>query len=350
VHPLLARQLRKAFRGTPPATPELAAFIQAVDDAYLATDQDRAQLERSLSIASDELYTRNRRLEHELEERKRLELELQHAEKLRAVGQLAAGVAHEINTPVQFIGDSLGFLQDAFGDLELLLAAFAAGQSADAVRALAGTIELDYVRAEVPRALARCLQGTERVAAIVRALKCLAHPDSQNQELADLHAAIDNALIVVASELRYVADVEVELAGSRTVRCHVGEIQQVLLNLLVNAAHAISAKVGASGARGKIRVSSRDDGGDVVISIADTGSGIPPEIRARIFEPFFTTKPIGQGTGQGLSIARALIVDHHLGELTFESTLGVGTTFQIRIPIAGRVAGQPRRTRDLVRG
>jgi two-component system, NtrC family, sensor kinase len=344
VHPLLARQLRKALPGGAVA-PELAALLRAVDEAYTAADEDRRQLERSLFLASDELYARNRRLEQELEERKRLELELQHAEKLRAVGQLAAGVAHEINTPVQFIRDSLSFLGDAFGEVEQLLAAVLdATPPSAALAALADRLDIPFARAEIPRALALSRSGTDRVTAIVRALRVYARADDQTQELADLHHAIHNTLIVVAGEVKHVADLDLELAATRQVRCQVGEIQQVLLNLLVNAAHAIAERHGDSGARGTIRVATRDDGDDVVISISDTGGGIPTVLHGRIFEPFFTTKPVGKGTGQGLSIARALIVDHHGGQLTFETKLGVGTTFVIRLPVAGRPdAAPPRR-------
>jgi len=321
MHPLLCRQLRKWLpdgvdRG------ELARFLEAVDQAYRAADDDRAQLERSLSLASEELYERNRRLERELEERTRLEVELQQAEKLRAVGQLAAGVAHEINTPIQFIGDSLSFLSDAFTEVASL---FADREDGD----------FPYLRGEIPRALERCRDGADRVATIVRALKTLAHPDGKEQEPADVNAAIENTLIVVANELKYVADVELELASTRRTRCHIGAIQQVLLNLLVNAAHAIHDRVHMN-ARGKIRVTTQDDGADLVITVGDDGAGIAPAVRERIFEPFFTTKPVGKGTGQGLSIARSLIVDRHGGQLTFESAVGVGTTFTIRIPAEGR--------------
>jgi two-component system, NtrC family, sensor kinase len=328
MHPLLGRQLRKWLPDGVDHR-ELARFLEAVDQAYRAADDDRVQLERSLSLASEELYERNRRLERELEERKRLEVELQQGEKLRAVGQLAAGVAHEINTPIQFIGDSLSFLGDAFCEIASLFADRDDG-------------DFPFLRGEIPRAIGRCRDGADRVATIVRALKTLAHPDGKEQEPADVNGAIMNTLIVVANELKYVADVELALASTRRPRCNIGEIQQVLLNLLVNAAHAIQERVRGTSARGKISVTTRDDGPDLVISIGDDGAGIPPAIRERIFEPFFTTKPVGKGTGQGLSIARSLIVDRHGGQLTFESTVGVGTTFTIRIPVAGHPSARSR--------
>ena len=340
MHPLLTRQLRKAFGGQVP--PELEIFVRMIDEAYAAADEDRRQLERSLHLASDELYERNRRLELQLEERKRLQVELQHAEKLRAVGQLAAGVAHEINTPVQFIRDSLSFLGDAFGEVEQLLAAVldATPGGAD-LESLAQRLDIPFARAEIPRALALCRGGTDRVAAIVRALRVHARPDGDTPEPADLHAAIETTLIVVAGEVKHVADLDLRLTATRSVRCHIGEIQQVLLNLIVNAAHAIAERHGNSGVRGTIGVRTWDDGDDVRIAISDTGVGIPADLRDRIFEPFFTTKPIGKGSGQGLPIARALIVEHHGGELSFTSTPGQGTTFEIRLPVAGRPARAP---------
>lgn len=331
MHPLLARQLRKAGLDGGARGPELEQLIAAIDDAYVAADTDRVRLERSLQLASDELFERNRRLESELAQRKQLELELQHAEKLRAVGQLASGVAHEINTPVQYIGDSVRFLADAFGDLDLALD--------DEVRRR--DEETAFLRREVPHALARCNDGVQRVANIVRALKMLAHPDDSKQHPADLGEAIRNTLVVCAGEVKHVADVHVELGSRRPVTCHIGEIQQVLLNLLVNAGHAVADRIGNSPERGTIAIETRDEGDDVVISIRDDGPGIPAEIRKRIFEPFFTTKPVGKGTGQGLPIAHSLIVDHHGGQLTFDSTVGVGTTFTIRLPAAGKPTSSP---------
>jgi two-component system, NtrC family, sensor kinase len=345
VHPLLERQLRKTFPGKVPEDDALARLLRSVDEAYAAADEDRKQLERSLHLASDELFERNGRLESELEERKRLEVELQIAEKLRAVGQLAAGIAHEINTPIQFIGDSLHFLREAFADIERVLKAYAeASESATlgddaqaiALRALIEEIDLAYLEEQVPLAIARCREGTERVTVIVRAMKTLAHPDTHEQELADVNAAITNTLIVVDNELKYVADVTLELESTRKVCCNIGEIQQVLLNLLVNAGHAVADRFADSSTRGTIRVATRDDGSDLVITIGDDGGGIPAELHRRIFEPFFTTKPVGKGSGQGLTIARTLIVDRHLGQLTFDSVPGKGTVFTIRLPANGK--------------
>jgi signal transduction histidine kinase len=330
MHPLLARQLRKALGQAP--GPELERLVAMVDAAYIAADADRAQLERSLLLASDELYAQNRKLERELAERKRLEVELQGAEKLRAVGMLAAGVAHEINTPIQFVGDGLTFLVDAFGEIEHCL-----GRIADrpGVAAALADDEVTFVRAQVPGALGRCREGIERVAVIVRALKNFAYPGGHEQHLADLHAAIENTLIVVANELRFVADVELDLQATAPVRCHVGEFQQVLLNLLVNAGHAIVDRFGESDGRGAIQIATHEDGPDFVMKLADNGAGIPLEIRQRIFEPFFTTKAVGDGTGLGLSVTWGIVREHG-GWIDVDSQPGKGSTFTVYLP-AGAV-------------
>lgn len=347
MHSLLQRQLRKVFGAHAEHSEQMQALLQAVDDAYYAADDDRKQLERSLNLASEELLERNRKLESELEERHRLEAELGIAEKLRAVGQLAAGIAHEINTPIQFIGDSLHFLQDAFKDVMHLLLEQerlflpVVGNRSDlleTLQTLRDDADVDYVSVEIPNAVARCIDGTRRVAKIVRALKMLAHPDTGAQEMADLNAAIENALVVVANQLKYNANVELDLRATRAVLCHPGEIQQVLLNLLVNAGDAVQERWADTCGKGTVSVCTRDEGDDFVITITDDGAGIPEAVQTRIFEPFFTTKPVGKGSGQGLPIARSLIVDHHGGRLNFSSVAGKGTSFCIRLPIAGKPA------------
>jgi two-component system NtrC family sensor kinase len=174
-----------------------------------------------------------------------------------------------------------------------------------------------------------------RVATIVRAMKELAHPGPREMAPTDLNRALRNALQVTAHAYRYVADPVVDLGELPLVTCLAAEINQVFINLIVNAAHAME-RCGKDGVpRGRLAITTRTDGPHAVISIADGGHGIPEAIRERIFDAFFTTKPVGQGTGQGLAISRAIVVDRHGGSLTFDSTVGVGTTFHIRLPIAG---------------
>jgi len=278
-------------------------------------------------------------------EQRRLELELRQAQKLESVGRLASGVAHEINTPVQFVADSVTFIREAFDDLLAMTrahrvvcdAVVTGGDTTEpmaTVRAAEETADLSYLVIEVPRALERCTDGLERIATLVRSMKEFAHPDRKEKAPADLNHAIETTLTITRNEYRYVADVELDLAPLPAVVCHVGELNQVFLNLIVNAAHAITDVVGTSGKHGLITVRTRDGGDHVEIAFSDTGAGIPEHVQPSIFEPFFTTKAVGQGTGQGLAIARSVVVDKHAGTIVFTTAPGAGTTFTICIPVA----------------
>jgi PAS domain S-box-containing protein len=272
------------------------------------------------------------------------EMELRHAQKLESVGRLASGIAHEINTPIQFVGDNTRFLQDSFASLETLLSKYQELRDAAAgsnlrpellpeVRRLEEETDCAFLLEEIPKALTQTLEGVDRVATIVRAMKEFAHPESKEMAAADLNKALLSTLTVARNELKYVADVETDFGALPLVVCNVGDLNQVFLNLLVNAAHAIAEVVKGTGTKGKIRVSTAAQDGAVLIAISDTGSGIPEAIRSRIYDPFFTTKEVGRGTGQGLAIARSVVVDRHKGNITFESEMGKGTTFYIRLPV-----------------
>lgn len=279
---------------------------------------------------------------------KRAEDELRQAQKLESVGRLAAGIAHELNTPIQFVGDNVQFLKTSFATLEQLLHHYAELRRAATglvAPELLATIEqaeaaadIEYLVEEIPRALAQTLEGVDRVATIVRAMKEFAHPGEKEKVPADLNHGLRNTLVVARNELKYVAEVETEFGDLPPVVCRPGDLNQVFLNLLVNAAHAIAKVVDGTAQKGLIRVRTCRDGDQVLVTISDTGCGIPEEIRAHIFEPFFTTKEVGRGTGQGLSLARA-IVEQHGGSLTFESEVGKGTTFYIRLPVGDSVVG-----------
>jgi PAS domain S-box-containing protein len=465
LHALLARQLRR-YEGTPDAPPALwKDFVTAVDQAYVQADDDRALLERSMGLASQELMQRNDAMRTSMERyrtlvestnavpwemdgasftfsyispmvtklfgygvhdivghppswdrihaddrervkghfdsiasardgeeldieyryvtaqgrtvhvrsmvrvhrdaaedtvtlrgitlditlQKKLEMELRQAQKLESVGRLAAGVAHEINTPIQFVNDSIFFVRDAMKDLAGLVDKYRALHRAvaegtpvsDAIAEVTRAEEdadLPYLLENIPKALDRSLDGAGRVATIVRSMKAFAHPDQKEMAPVDLNHAIRSTLTIARNEYKYVAEVETDLGDVPLVTCHGGDLNQAILNIVVNAAHAIADRINGTNQKGRITLRTRREGDYVVIAIGDTGGGIPEGIRERIFDPFFTTKEVGRGTGQGLAISRSVILEHG-GDLTFETEMGRGTTFLIRLPIeGGRIA------------
>jgi signal transduction histidine kinase len=281
----------------------------------------------------------------DLTERKAQDAQRQQGAKLESIGQLAAGVAHEINTPIQFIGDNLRFLSDSFADLARVMQAKRGlvercradalhGELIAAVDAAARSADVDYLRGEVPKAIAQALEGVTRVAEIVIAMKEFSHPDEREKAPADLTKAILTTLTVARSEYKYLADVVTEFAEDLPlVPCLVGEFNQVILNLVVNAAHAIADATAAGRPRGVITISVRRLGDAVEVRVADTGTGIPLAARAHMFAPFFTTKAVGKGTGQGLYQAHGVIVKKHGGTITFDTELGRGTVFIITLPL-----------------
>lgn len=268
-------------------------------------------------------------------EARQLEVELRHAQKLEGIGRLAAGVAHELNTPIQFIGDNVDFITNAA--LQLLEKAVAVREQnrgplgETEFARLTDGLEIDYLTEEIPEAARQTRDGVRRVATIVQALKRFAHPATSVHQPADLNRALVDTLAVARNELKQVAEVRTELADLPPVVCSIGDLNQVFLNVLINAAHAVADVPGER----IITVRSAVTGTDVVIEIADTGPGIPEELREKVFEPFFTTKPVGMGTGQGLALARAVVVDGHGGAIDFVSEPGVGTTFTIQLPVHG---------------
>jgi PAS domain S-box-containing protein len=281
-----------------------------------------------------------------ISEHRMLQSKLVQAQKLESIGQLAAGIAHEINTPIQFVGDNTRFLKDAFEDFHQVMTAYEQlAKSAESgtitpeliaqAHDIACHADIGYLCEEVPRAIDQSLEGIGRVAKIVRAMKDFSHPDGEAKALADLNKAIESTTTVARNEWKYVADLVLDLDPNLpNVACHVGELNQVVLNLLVNAAHTIGDVCQQNpGTKGKITITTRAEGEHAVIRISDTGRGIPPHIRSKIFDPFFTTKPVGKGTGQGLAIAYSVIVEKHGGTIGFESEMGRGTTFIIRLPM-----------------
>ena len=285
----------------------------------------------------------------DITDRLTLEHQLLQAQKLESVGQLAAGIAHEINTPTQYIGDNVRFLKEAFHDLEgvrasyerLLAAAQNNAVSGETVQEVMDRLQhadANYLFEEIPKAIDQSLEGVTRVAKIVGAMKEFSHPGTKDKTQLDLNHAIECTLTVARNEWKYVAELETEFDPSLPrIACQPGEFNQVILNLIVNAAHAIADVVGKDGSKkGTIKVQTRNCKDWAEIRIHDTGTGIPDSVRARVFDPFFTTKEIGKGTGQGLAIARSVVVDKHGGTIHFETAEGRGTTFVIRLPKEGK--------------
>lgn len=283
----------------------------------------------------------------QVEDIKQLHDQLAQAKKLESIGELAAGIAHEINTPIQYVGDNTRFVQSACEDITAILEVCQSliGDSEAQGDFAAKTVQLqetmddadvEYLIEEIPTAIKQSLEGVERVAKIVRAMKEFAHPGVSEMTPTDIGKAIENTVMVARNEWKYVAELETEFDPSLPlVPCLPGELNQVLLNMIVNAAHAIADTLSDSVDRkGKIQISTALAQPFAEIRIKDTGSGIPQENIERIFKPFFTTKSAGKGTGQGLAIAHSVIVEKHQGTIQVESNVGEGTTFVIRIPLA----------------
>lgn len=278
--------------------------------------------------------------------RKRLEHELAQSQKLESIGTLAAGIAHEINTPIQFIGDNTRFATKSFEDLLGLIDVYhkvvksiednvSTGDAIKEVHHMIDQIDLEFIKEEIPDALKQTEEGVEHVSEIIKAMKSFSHMGSDEMDVADINNAIECTVTISQTEWKIFADVKLDLQHELPhVKCLVGRLKQVFLNLIVNSAHAIKEKIGAcSGEKGTITISTRKESDSVVIRFADTGAGIPEEIRGRIFDPFYTSKEVGKGTGQGLSIAYQTIVEKHNGKFYFESEVGKGTEFFIVLPI-----------------
>ncbi len=288
---------------------------------------------------------------HAEKEKENLEIQLRSAQKLEAIGQLSAGVAHEINTPTQYVGDNTRFLQDSFASVlditnqtKALASAVkdklpSANEIAENIMENFSTTDMDYLSQEIPNAITQSLEGIERISEIVRAMKEFAHPGVQTKTPINLNHALQTTITVARNEWKYVAEMKTDFDSNLPmVTCHPGEINQVFLNLIVNAAHAIADKTLNKDTKGEISIQTKQQDDFAEIRISDNGNGIPESIKNRIFDPFFTTKEIGKGTGQGLAIAHAVIVNKHAGSIHFESSLGVGTTFIIKLPLNQELA------------
>jgi len=282
-----------------------------------------------------------------------LQAQLARAEKMEALGQVSAGLAHEINTPTQYAGDNVRFLQDAFRDIITVLAEYrrlklAVTSGEDPSGAMAAVAkacqeaDLDFYREEIPLALEQSLEGLARVSEIVGAVKGFSHPGEAERSLVDVNLGIENTLTLSRNEWKYVAEVETDLARDLPlIPAAAGELKQALLNIIVNAAQAIEERRRQEGSerKGLIKITTARAGQWVEIRVADDGCGIADEIREKVMEPFFTTKGVGLGTGQGLAITWSIVVERHRGELTFVSKVGQGTEFLVRLSVADPAPG-----------
>ncbi len=281
----------------------------------------------------------------DITERQNIELQLRQAERLQSIGTLAAGIAHEINTPAQFVSDNLAFLRQHYAAvLELLKESVVLLGQMENFPNCSGTrevlrrlkaVDLDFLGSEIPLAINDALDGIGRITKIVKAMKSFAHPGSTEKKPADLNRNIQDTVTVCRNVWKYVADLECDFdAKLGSYNCLIAEINQVILNLIINAADAISDTLGSPpNGKGVIKVTTKLLENQIEIRVSDTGSGIPKNVQARVFEPFFTTKPSGRGSGQGLAIAHNVIVDKHGGKISFVSEQGKGTVFIIVLPL-----------------
>ncbi|SHO52933.1 sensor histidine kinase [Desulfopila aestuarii] len=305
-------------------------------------------LERVVQQKTEFLRKQREELNKALQDLKLTQARLLQAQKLESVGQLAAGIAHEINTPAQFIGSNISFLRDVFSDvmglvdsLEHELLSITEGTSVAEVgrkvEILMEEGDWDYLKEEIPKALLQSNEGINRITAIVQAMKEFSHPGSKEKVLNDLNKIIETTVTIASNEWKYCAEIRLDLDPELPpVPCLADEVGQAILNILINACHAITEKNQGNGEKGLIAISSHRFPDHVKICIEDTGNGIPENIRERVFDPFFTTKGVGKGTGQGLAISHNVIEKKHKGVLSFVSEVGKGTTFTIQLPLNER--------------
>jgi signal transduction histidine kinase len=328
----------------------------------LAILQQNIALGKIVAMKTRELSEERHELQQALAELGRAQAKLLQAQKMESIGQLAAGVAHEINTPTQYVRDNVDFvrkgmamLEDALGKaFDVIAAARIQGGMDEPIAVFDAAVrrgkfdcgkldygKLDYIRKQMPEALEQSLEGLDRISKIVGAMKEFSHPSAGEKEPVDLRALVNTTITVARNEWKYVSALETDFEeGLPEVACLRDEIGQVLLNLVVNAAHAIAdTLVPGEREKGRIIVSLKRAGQDAVdLSVSDDGAGIPDAIRTKVFDPFFTTKSVGKGTGQGLAIAYTTVVEKHKGKIFFETQAGAGTTFVVRLPIAASVA------------
>lgn len=300
----------------------------------------------TIIFARDISKMKSAQKEHEI-----LQARLLQAQKLESVGQLASGIAHEINTPTQYVSSNLEFLNEAYLEVADLLADIRSVTEQDEsscskkITQLFMDADLDYLKEEVPIAINQSREGTDRIRSIVLAMKEFSHPGSKQKEIADINKIINTTVTVARNEWKYVSEVTTVLDPDvPLIKCLTDEVGQVFLNILVNAAQAIGEKLGKTptGGKGKITITTKHDDSFITIFIEDNGPGIPASIVNKVFDPFFTTKEVGKGTGQGLAIAHDVIKEKHGGFISVESKSGVGSRFIIKLPIQEQQSTTPK--------
>jgi PAS domain S-box-containing protein len=312
-----------------------------IEDSAAPIQDKKGNLFGVILVFRDITEKKKAQLEQEL-----MKLKLNQAQKLEAIGQLASGIAHEINTPIQAIGGNTSFLQSSFDDILLLIKKYDKLQELSKeekfseniltdIENLTESISLDYVLKEIPKAIDESLKEISQVANIVKSMKEFSHPGAKEKKLTDINNALQNSIIVSKNEWKYHADMKTNFQKDLPlIPAHPGELNQAFLNIIINAAHAIKDGLkDKEASKGEITISSKRIDDKIEISISDSGTGIPEDAKDKIFDPFFTTKEIGSGTGQGLFIAHSVVVEKHNGSVEVESEMGKGTTFYLRFPI-----------------
>lgn len=333
--------------------------LPALDESFWTGTEDRGErryvvgkrkdgTEFEMELSGSRVYLNGGWLHtwffRDITQRRNLERQLAFAQKMESVGRLAAGIAHEINTPIQYIGHNTSFLETAVQTINGILdeyeslrcscethPEFAVQAAKLAEKTAQG--QLAFLRSEIPLALEQTAEGTQRVSQIVSAMKEFSHPGTRDKTYLHFNRAIESTVTISRNEWKYVSRMELDLADDLPqLLCYPGDLNQAILNLIVNAAHAIEAQHGSS-SQGVISISTRAEADWMEVRIADNGTGIPRDLLDKIYDPFFTTKPQGKGTGQGLALVYTAIVERHAGTVEIETEVGQGTTFVLRLPL-----------------
>ncbi len=332
---------------------EKNSFKQRSNLTLVGIKNDGKEFPIEVSLSNMSLTSNKKHLYNcvirDISQRVALENKLRQAQKLESVGQLAAGIAHEINTPTQYVSDNTIFLKDAFSTYLTALqsiksiAETGTGETYRAeVKHVLEANDLEFLSEEVPLAIDQSLEGLNRISTIVRAMKSFSHSSDNEKQLVDIAEAIESTVTIARNEWRYIAELRTSFDDSLPeVPCFRDELNQVILNIIINAAHAIEEKFNnqnvASEQKGLISISTYSEPSFAIITIEDNGTGIEDEIKNRIFDPFFTTKEVGKGTGQGLSLVYSVIVELHKGEIITDTVLGKGTKFTLKLPIGSSI-------------